>query len=175
MLPLIGAAIAGLAGLGASAVGAVGAGALGLAGLGVQTVGGITSGIGSLLFGGPAAGVTVGQQMAAMAQPAYYETAGVLGGVTAAASSTAGYLSEIAPAAVGLYQVFKPPEQKVLYQAPGTTPSVSAPDLKTVPLPIFSQQPAMLTIGKSVEPEKQDNNILYIGLALLALFLLRKK
>lgn len=190
------AGIAGLAGLGASAVGAVGAGALGLAGGIASGIGGIASGAGSLIFGGPAAGVTagakmasiaqpafyeaagttIGAQMAAIAQPAFYETAGagILGGVTSAASQTIGFLGEMAPAIGGIYSVIRPPEQKVMTTpVPGVTPSMPAPLITKSPLPIFSQQPKLMTVGKPVaEP---TNYILYIVLVALALSLLRRK
>lgn len=172
---------AGVIGLGASAIGAAGAGALGLAGAGASAIGGLASGAGSLLFGAPAAGVTVGQQMASIAQPAYYEAAGggILGGVASAASSTIGYLGEMVPAATGLFQLIKPPEQGVAPQAPGAVPSVTAPSATTPgiaksPLPIFGQQPAVMTVG-TAPPPKEANLMLYIGLAALAFLLLRKK
>lgn len=170
------AGIAGLAGLGASAVGAVGSGVLGLAGGVASGVGGLASGTGSLLFGGPAAGVTVGQQMAAIAQPAYYETAGagILGGVASAASQTIGFLGELAPAAAGIYSVIKPPEKAVVIPSRAPVPTVSAPAIAKSPLPIFSQQPQVMTVGAAAKPKKVDYTI-YIVLAVVVLFLLRKK
>jgi len=173
MIGAIIAGITGLAGLGASAVGAVGAGALGLAGLGASAVGGIASGIGGL-FAGPA---TFVNPMAVMGAPATTAAtgAGVLGGVASAASSTIGYLGELAPAAAGLYSLIKPPEQKVTAQVPGAVPSVTAPAITKSPLPIFSQQPQLMTVGGTVAQPKETNYILYIGLALVALLLLRKK
>lgn len=173
---------AGAIGLGASAIGAAGAGALGLAGLGASAIGGLAGGAGSLLFGGPAPGTTVGQQMAAVADPYYYETfagsGGILGGVTSAASSTIGYLGELVPGATGLFQLIKPPEQKVVSPVPGAVPSVTAPSVTTPgiaksPLPIFGRQPAVMTVGAAAP--KETNLILYIVLAALAFLLFRKK
>lgn len=189
MIGALVAGIGGLLGLGASAAGAaastVGSLAVGAGGLGVSAasglvsgIGGLASGAGSLLFGGPAAGTTVGQQMAAIAQPAYYETAGagILGGVASAASKTVGFLGELAPSAAGIYSVIKPPEKAVVIP-PGTRapmPAVSAPSIAKSPLPIFSRQPQVMTVGAAAEPKKMDYT-LYIVLAVVVLFLLRRK
>lgn len=200
---ITGAVIAGVGAVGAGAVGVIGSAALGAAGLGVSAasglvggIGSIASGAGSLIFGAPAAGVTtgsqmaaisqpafyeaagttVGAQMAAIAQPAFYETAGagILGGVASSASQTIGYLGELAPAAAGLYSLIKPPEQKVMAPAvSGVAPSMPSPLITKSPLPIFSQSPKLMTVGKPVA--KPTNYILYIGLAALVFFLLRKK
>ena len=180
----IASGIGAVLGGGASVVGAaasmIGSAAVGTVGLGVGAASGLVSGIGSL-FAGPAAGPTVGESMAAIAPPAYYETAGsgVLGGITSAVSKTAGYLGEMAPAAAGIYSVIRPSKQQQIAK-PSYSP-VQAAQARMVdksPLPIFSQQPKVIPIGSpSAGPaEKKDVNImLYIGLALLAFILLRKK
>ncbi len=184
---IVGAVVAGGAGL----VGAVGGAALGLAGavggaalgtagavgsLGVGAASGLVSGIGSLFA--PAAGVTIGESMAAIAQPAFYETAGagVLGGIIPAAATTIGYLGEIAPAAAGIYSLIKPPQTADIPLAPSRAPLpvVSAPGIAKAPLPIFSQSPQVMTVGgpaKTAGP----NYMIYIALAVVAYFLLRRK
>ena len=174
---MIGAILAGLGALGVGAVSTVGAGAVGLAGLGASAIGGIASGIGGIasgLFAGPA---TFVNPMAVYgAPPAAAATgAGVLGGVASAASQTIGYLGDLAPAAAGLYSLIKPPEQKVAAQVPGAVPSVTAPAIAKSPLPIFSQTPQLMTVGGTAVQPKEINYMLYIGLALMAFLLLRKK
>lgn len=172
---LVGSAASGVAGLAGAASSAVG----GLAGATVTGLGGLASGAGSLLFGTPAAGMTEGQLMAAQAVPSYYETAGgVLGALPAAASKTFDYLGNIVPAVGGIYQFLKQPEaliplaaQTMPVQAPVP---VQAPAPAPAPLPILSQQPKVMTVGVPEKP-KEVNYMLLIGLAVLALFLLRKK
>lgn len=169
MWAFLGALVGGLfsaAGGVASAVGTLGAGALGLAG-------GLVSGVGGLVFG---PGLTVGQQMAAIAEPAYYETAGagILGGITASAVKTVDYFGNLAPTALGIYQQLSPAEK---IEAPATAravlPKVTPIIARTV-IPTLSQQPKIMTVG-AVAESQEPNYLLYIGLAVLALFLLRKK
>lgn len=173
---LFGGAAAGAAGLIGTAASVIGSAAVGTVGLGVGAASGLVSGIGSL-FAGPAAGPTIGEGMAAIAQPAYYETAGSgILGVTSAAAKTVGYLGEMAPAAAGIYSVIKPAGQKEISK-PSYSP-VQAAQARIVdksPLPIFSQQPKVISVGAPSAGKKEVNIMLYIGLALLAFILLRKK
>ena len=169
---LISGAAAGAAGLAAGAASAVGT----IAGKGVSALGGLASGAGGLLFGAPAPGLTVGQKMAAMAEPAYYETAGagILGGVSAAATSTIDYLGNLIPKAAGIYEVISPPKEAEVPTAAKTIPPVPAPAITKSQLPILgAQKPMILTTGMPAKPEV--NYMLYIGLAILALFFLSKK
>lgn len=167
MFAFLGSLIGGLfsvAGGVASAAGAV-------AGAGVSALGGLVGGIGGLVFG---QGLTVGQQMAAIAEPAYYETAGAgILGVASATSQTVDYLGNLMPTALGIYQQIAPPKIEAPATAAKVIPSVPAPTITRTALPIISQQPAIMTIGAAAKPE--PSYLLYIGLAILALFLLRKK
>ena len=181
---IVGAVVAGGAGL----VGAVGGAALGAAGaigsLGVSAASGLVSGVGGLVSGAggllfPAAGVTVGESMAAIAQPAYYEAAGagILGGIIPAATQTVGFLGEIAPAAAGIYSLIKPPQTADIPIAPSRAPvpAVPAPAIAKSALPIFGQQPAqVMTVGGTAKTAG-PNYMIYIVLAIVAYFLLRKR
>lgn len=134
---------------------------------------GVVSGTGAALFGG---GLTVAQKMGSIAEPGYYDS-GVLGSLPAAAASTVDYLGNLAPKAAGIYQMISPPkkaEVPTAARAIPTVPTLSTPLIAKSSLPIFSQQPATMTIGAAAKPEA-PNYMLYIGLAVLALFLLRKK
>lgn len=164
-----------LAGIGAAA-GGIATGAASMATSVLSGAAGAISGTGAALFGG---GMTVGQKMAAIAEPAYYETAGagILGGLPAAATSTIDYLGNLAPKVAGIYQIIEKPvsiEEILKTTAIPYVPEPTAPTIAKAPLPIFSQQPATMTIGAAAKPEA-PNYMLYIGLAILALFLLRKK
>lgn len=137
----------------------------------------ILSGAGGLLFGTGQAAVPVvaGMEMGALSQASIAGGAGILGGLPAAAPATVGYLGDLLPTAVGAYQLIKPPEKAVpVAPADRAVPTVPAPTIAKSPLPIFSQQPAIMTVGAAAKPEA-PNYMLYIGLAILALFLLRKK
>ena len=166
-----------------------------VAGAGVSALGGLASGVSGLVFGTGLTGLTVGQQMAAIAEPAYYDTAGigVLGGVTSATSKTADYLGNLMPTALGIYQLFgkESPIEEIIkttmakIEAPVLArvpvPSVPAPAI-TVPAPAITgpalpilgaQAPVVVTIEAPPKPE--PNYLLYIGIAALILILLRKK
>ena len=133
---------------------------------------GVASGVGGLLFGAPA-GLTVSQQMAAIAQPGYYGGVDVLGGVTASAIKTVDYLGNLAPTALGIYRQIVPPTAPAPTPA-GAIPPVTAPAITRPILPTLSTPaPIVMTTGAAAKPEL--NYLLYIGLAVLALFLLRKK
>ena len=179
-MPPVGAAVVGIGSLiGGAATGAAGlAGAAasaisGVASLGVSALGSLASGVGGLLFG---PGLTVGQKMAAIAEPAYYETAGagILGGVSAAATSTIDYLGNLLPKAAGIYQVISPPKEAEAPPAAKVIPSVPAPAITKSALPILgTQAPMILTTG--VPTREAPNYLIYIGLAILVLFLLSRK
>lgn len=166
--------LASLAATALSTVGSVAGAAASMATSVLSGAAGVVGGAGGLLFGAPAAGLTVGQQMAAIAEPGYYGAGGVdvLGGVAASAVKTVDYLGNLAPAAAGIYQIISPP--KVGAPATATAiPTVTAPTITRTILPTLSQQPKIMTVGAAAEPE--PNYLLYIGLAVLALFLMRKK
>lgn len=178
MIPAILAGIASLIGGAVSVVGTV-------AGAGVSALGGLASGVSGLVFG---TGLTVGQQMAAIAEPAYYDTAGIgiLGGVASATAKTVDYLGNLAPTALGIYQLFgkESPIEEIIkttmakIEAPVMArvpvPSVSAPAVTGPALPILgAQAPVVVTIEAPPKPE--PNYLLYIGMAVLVLILSRKK
>jgi len=185
---IIGGAAAGAAGLAAGAASVIGSAASGILGGAAGLAGGAASAVGgtiSALTGGaaaPAAG-TVGAQMAAIAQPAYYETAAL--GVPAATTgvSSLATLTSAVGAGVGIYgqladieiakgmtEAQKIAAQKGLMEAEalklyaeGKTPPPPAPTL--------SSQPVYVTPAAPAAP----NYLLYAGLAILAIFLFRKK
>lgn len=150
-----------------STAGSVVAGTVGLAG-------DIVGGVGTLLFGPQ---LTTGEQMAALAQPGFYDTAGagILGGVTAAATQTVDYLGNLAPTALGIYQLVEPPKKQEPMDGKRVVPPIVIPPITTTRtvLPTLSQ-PQVMTVGAAAKPGA-PNYLLYIGLAALALFLLRKK
>jgi len=134
----------------------------------------VVSGAGAALFGG---GLTVGQKMSAIAEPGYYDS-GILGGLPAAATSTVDYLGNLIPAVTGIYQMISPPKKAELPTAAKTIPTAPTPTITPTitksQLPILSTQaPMIMTTGAAAKTE--PNYLLYIGLAILALFLLRKK
>jgi len=163
---IFGGAAAGAAGLAAGAASAIGAIGSGL----LSAAGGLASGVGGLLFGGQAAvPVMIGGEMGSLAA-ASATTGGV--GLFPAVAGITGQLAEILPTAMGIYQQISPAEVKA--PAPiGALPFAPSPTIAKTGLPIFSQQPATMTVGAVAKPE--PNYILYIGLAILVLFLLRKK
>jgi len=142
----------------------------------------VLSGAGSLLFGAGQATVPVvaGTEAAFMTKTgagaiiSKTAGAGILAGLPSAASQTVDYLGNLAPTAAGIYQVISPPEKVETLPATKSIPFMQAPTIAKSSLPIFSQQPATMTIG-SVEKPEAPNYMLYIILAILALFLLRKK
>ena len=172
---LIGGAAAGAA----SVIGAVGSAGLsavgGIAGTGASVLGGIVSGAGSLLFG-EKPGLTTAQQMALEAEPGYYGTSGksFLASLPAAASRTVDYLGNLIPTAAGIYQQFAPPRAEPARV--GAVPLVPAPAISRSALPILgAQTPVYLRTGTPAPAPAIPNYLIYIGLAVLALFLLRKK
>lgn len=164
-------------------IGAIIAGIGSLIGGAASAVGGLASGVGSLLFGAGQAGVPVmaggemGALAAASAAPATIGTVGILGGLPAAISGTIDYLGNIIPSAVGAYQIIKPPEKIEIPTAAKAIPAVTAPapTITKSALPVLGAPapPVILTTGAAAKPA--PNYILLIGLAVLALFLLRRK
>ncbi len=175
----------------ASAVGSV---ASGILGAGAGLAGGAAAAVGgtiSALTGGAAAPVTVGQQMASIAAPAYYETAAL--GVPAATGGVAGGLSTIltgVEAGVGIYgqlaeleiaegmsETEKIAAQTKLMEAEAAKIYAAAPKPMPTPttvkaLPTLSAQPVYVTPAPAAAA---PNYLLYAGLALLAFILMRRK
>ena len=191
---------AGLSALGGVASGAAGL-ASGIVGTGASVLGGIVSGAGSLLFGKE---LTTAEQMALEAEPGYYDTAGrgILASLPAAASKTIDYLGKLAPSALGIYQTFSRPEAEIPAKAgavpltkaqiqaraipsmptwaiPSITakalPSVSIPTITKSALPVLGAQTPVYMRTGTPAPAAIPNYLIYIGLAILALFLLMKK
>lgn len=193
ILPTIGAVASGVAGLAGAAASAVGSVASGILGAGAGLAGGAAKVVGggiSALTGAPAAGLTVAEQMAAIAEPAYYGL-----GVPAATTGVATGLSAITQAVgagVGIYgqlaqiemakemtEAQKIAAQKGLMEAEALKlyaatpkPSVPAPVAPTAPIPTLSQQPVYVTPAAALAA---PNYLLYAGLAILAFLLLGKK
>ncbi|MBA7518472.1 hypothetical protein ES705_10542 [subsurface metagenome] len=175
-MPPVAAAVVGIGSL----IGGAAVGAAGLAGAAASAVGGLAGGVGSLLFGAGQAGVPVmaggemGALAAASAAPATIGTAGILGTLPAAVSGTIGYLGDIIPSAVGLGQIFKPPEKIGVPPTAKALP-VPAPAISKSALPVLGAPapPVILRTGAAAKPA--PDYILLIGLAVLALFLLRRK
>ncbi len=178
--------VAGVAGV-ASVVGSV---ASGILGAGAGLAGGAAAAVGgtiSALTGGAAAPVTVGQQMASIAAPAYYETAAL--GVPAAAGGVSGGLSTIltgVQAGVGIYgqlaeleiaegmsETEKIAAQTKLMEAEAAKIYAAAPRVApSAGLPTLSTQPVYVTPAPAAAA---PNYLLYAGLALLAFILMRRK
>lgn len=199
VLPAIGAAAAGAAGLAAGAASVVGSVASGILGAGAGLAGGAASAIGEVaaiplgfLFPS-AAPVTVAQQMAAIAEPAYYG-AGALG-VPAATGGIGSGLSTIltgVQAGVGIYgqlaeleiaegisetekiaaqtKLIEAEALKIYAAAPTPPPVTRAAPLKA--LPTLPTQPIYVTPAPAAAA---PNYLLYAGLAFLAYILLKGK
>lgn len=167
-------------GLGSSILGGVGslaaggAGLLGGAASGVGSlVGGAASGVGSLVTGG--AKMTVGQQMAALAEPAYYETAG--GGLLEGVAGISGMLADILPTVGGIMSVFDKPEETTAAAArPGTlpTPRITLPTLPAMTI-AGGQQPQQEVFTTTTPAAAKPDYLPYIAIGGLALLMFMRK
>ncbi len=206
-MPFIPAAIGGIA----AAIGGAAAGAATVAGTVASAIGSVASGVlggaaavvggtVSALTGGAAAPVTVGQQMGAIAAPAYYETAAL--GVPAATGGVGSGLTTIltgVQAGVGIYgqlaqleiaegmsetekikaqtELMEAEAKKIYAAAPPPPPVAKAaspkalPTLSTQPL---STQPVYVTPAPAAAAAA-SSYLIYAGLAFLAYILLKRK
>ena len=175
---MIGAILAGIGALAAGAGSAVlGLGTSVLGGLGGLVSGGAglvtgtAAAVGSTLLGGGSSGVTVGQKMAAIAEPAYYETAA--GGV----SGIGGMLADILPTVGGVMQIFNRPGETSSATTPaGTLPATPRVTVPTLPLivPAAAQQPQSKVFTTTAAAKPDYLPLIAIG-ALILLMFMRKK
>ena len=176
---MIGAILAGIGALAAGAGGAVlGLGSSVLGGLGGLVSGGAglvtgtAAAVGSTLLGG---GTTTGQQMAAIAQPDYYETAG--GGILEGVSGITGMLADILPTVGGVTQIFNRPGETPAATTPaGTLPATPRVTVPTLPLvmPAAAQQPQAKVFTAPAAAKPDYLPFIVIG-ALILLMFMRKK
>lgn len=174
LAPLIAGAV-GLIGGAASAVAAVGGAALSAIG----TAGGAVLSTAGTLGGGALslAGKTVG-----VAGQAAAGGIGVLGGVPAATTATVDSLGELMPIVIGGIETYhsltgKEPAGPAEYRASGAAPAPPPPAVQILPImgapagPTILASPVMTTPG---QPAAEPNYLLYVGIALAAIVLLRK-
>ena len=185
----IGSLIGGAASVAGAVASAVGSVASGILGAGAGLAGGAAAAVGGTISAltGAAAPVTVGQQMASIAAPAYYEAAAL--GVPAATGGVGSGLSTIltgVQAGVGIYgqlaqleiaegmsETEKIAAQTKLMEAEAAKIYAAAPRVApSAGLPTLSQQPVYVTPAPAAAA---PNYLLYAGLALLAFILLKRK
>ncbi len=179
---MIGAILAGIGALAAGGASAVlglgssvlgGLGGLAASGAGIAT--GAVAGIGSALSGG---GTTTAQQMAAIAQPDYYETAAG-GGILEGVSGISGMLADILPTVGGVMQIFNKPDETTAATTPaGTLPATPRVTVPTLPLvmPAAAQQPQAKVFTTTAPAAAKPDYLPFIVIgALILLMFMRKK